>query len=897
MAHGSPFDERSPDVPLPLSGDAERRLLAALLETVVQATSLDEILGRLLEQVERCFDARACWIRFLDESTGQLRTAAARGDVTPSILDTEVRPGQGGAGAAFAQQAVRLVPDVQAEAGYVNRPAFAAAGINELIYVPLVARGRAFGVMAYAPRRPGVVRRADPGLITLLSLFAAHAALAIEQASARAQAVAARARAEELARRLAAVQRFEEALTQGADLPVLLGRAAAIAAATLGARHGAVALFGSPDEPGGGDLPAARARPRLVVSEATETWAQVHSRVLPLGRLVALRRLFEPARRALVLEAPGRDPRLGRLGPPLARAGIRQLLLTPLTADGRLFGALAVDDAGGRRPPFGPDDLLLAESFGVRLGAAVDRLQRVEAERRRTRELLALQRTTQQLASTLSLPALLPVVVEEAASLLDADAVVLRLKEGDELVLAAHSPGVPAEEIRPRVQAGAKWGGGQVVTRNAPVVIPDLKLEPEARQSRFWQAMDYRSYLGVPIRTAGVVTGVLGFYARRPRWFALQQAELAATLADMVGVALGNARLFERVSETTREWEASFNAMQEGIALVDTEGRIVRANRSLSRLLGVPAAELVGRPFAELAPGLKPGGEGPRGTRMLALSVSPMADREGRPAGAVCAVRDVTEERRLREQLLQSEKLASIGQLVSGVAHELNNPLAAIMGYTQLLLRHAADPRVARDLAQVLGQAERAARIVQNLLSFARKHRPEKRRLALGDVVRAALDLQGYDLRVSGIEVDLALDPAAPAVMADFHQLEEVVVNLLVNAKQAILEARRSGRIRIETRAVPFDGQPGVRLSVRDDGPGIPREHLHRVFDPFFTTKPVGVGTGLGLSICFGIVQEHGGRIWIESEPGAGATVVIELPAAAAEDPALAAQPAGGPAA
>jgi two-component system NtrC family sensor kinase len=422
---------------------------------------------------------------------------------------------------------------------------------------------------------------------------------------------------------------------------------------------------------------------------------------------------------------------------------------------------------------------------------------------------------------------------------------------------------------------------GLAVSRGGPITIRDLGRDERTNNRPLWQRGGFRSYLGVPIRAEGRIAGVLGVYGRGARPFEPRDTEIAGSLADVVAVALENAHLFERLSLASREWEATFDAMQDGIALLDAEGRVVRANEALGRLLGTPPGGLVGRRFSDAAPDLRPGAEGTHDDRTLALSVSVLTDDAGRSVGAVHAVRDVTAERRLQAQLLQSEKLASVGQLVSGVAHELNNPLAAIMGYSELVQRRVeSDADLARDMGQVRLQTERASRIVHNLLAFARKRTPEARAVSLNEVVEAALELQVYDLKVSGIEVDTALEAGLPAVMADFHQMEDVVVNVLVNAKQAIAAEKPDGRIRIETRVVRTYGGTGVRLTIRDSGPGIPREQLHRIFDPFFTTKPVGVGTGLGLSICFGVVQSHGGRIWAESQPGAGTTIVIELPTA-----------------
>jgi PAS domain S-box-containing protein len=231
--------------------------------------------------------------------------------------------------------------------------------------------------------------------------------------------------------------------------------------------------------------------------------------------------------------------------------------------------------------------------------------------------------------------------------------------------------------------------------------------------------------------------------------------------------------------------------------------------------------------------------------------------------------------RHTQEQLLQSEKMAAVGQLISGVAHELNNPLTAILGYSELLKSEEnIDGRGADYLDKLYKQAQRTHHIVQNLLSFARQRKPERGHAQVNQVVEETLALREYDLRSNRIEVHRHLDPALPEIGADFHQLQQVVLNILNNAVDAILEAKRKGEIWVRTSVE----NGNVRLAITDNGPGV--GNPHRVFDPFYTTKPVGKGTGLGLSICYGIVKEHGGDIQVRNEDPDGATFTVTLPLA-----------------
>ncbi len=226
------------------------------------------------------------------------------------------------------------------------------------------------------------------------------------------------------------------------------------------------------------------------------------------------------------------------------------------------------------------------------------------------------------------------------------------------------------------------------------------------------------------------------------------------------------------------------------------------------------------------------------------------------------------------QQLLQAEKMTALGELVAGVAHEINNPLSSIMGYSQLLMARDIPQEVKRRLETIHSEAERMAKIVRNLLTFARKQPPEKKYLGLNGIIEKTLELKAYHFRVNQIKVERELAADLPKTMLDFHQIQQVLLNLLNNAEQAMVEAGRGGTIRLTTRRVA----DRIEARVSDDGPGIPDDIQARIFEPFFTTKKEGKGTGLGLSLCYGIIQEHGGSIGVESRRGEGATFCIELP-------------------
>ncbi|HEV2297010.1 MAG TPA: ATP-binding protein [Candidatus Acidoferrales bacterium] len=426
---------------------------------------------------------------------------------------------------------------------------------------------------------------------------------------------------------------------------------------------------------------------------------------------------------------------------------------------------------------------------------------------------------------------------------------------------------------------------------NPSIWLAGLALEPGAADPLLLLA-GYRSEEEVPL-------GLLRQFAT---------AAVAACKAAQVRMAAIGSEQGDR-EQLAAELRSLLDAVQCGVLLLDVRGYVRHANACLKDFLGLRArktslirsfddlANLAGPMFRDPEAFAVPWNSFARGSgeefrdelvmtgrsrRVLAREARPVPGENGQPVGWLEIYRDITSQRQIQSKLLQTEKMAALGQLVSGIAHELNNPLTSIMGYAQLLLGRAAAEAPGGEAKMIFEEAERARRIVKNLLFFARKAEPERTRVDINEIVERTVALRGYELKIENIAIAANLAPGLPPTLADPFQLQQVILNLLVNAEQAILESRGSGRIEIRTRKI---SPARLGIEVSDDGPGVPHEIASRIFDPFFTTKAPGVGTGLGLSIVYGIVEQHGGEVAFENLRTGGAKFTLELPILAAAPP------------
>jgi PAS domain S-box-containing protein len=349
----------------------------------------------------------------------------------------------------------------------------------------------------------------------------------------------------------------------------------------------------------------------------------------------------------------------------------------------------------------------------------------------------------------------------------------------------------------------------------------------------------------------------------------------------------------DSIRAAAEEWRTTFDSISDMLSIHDKDFKIARVNKAFAKALNMQPNQLIGKTCYKMMHGTEeppPGcphrqtlktGE-PVGIETfeptqgvyLEISASPVFDDNGGVVASVHIAKDITERKKMEEQLIITDRLASIGELASGIAHELNNPLTGVIGYSDLLLEKDLPDDIQDDLKVINDEAKRTAQVVKNLLTFARKHSPERHPTDISSVIEKVLELRAYEQRVNNIKVVTQFAPDLPTVIANAFELQQVLINIIINAEYFMSEAHGGGNFTISTEQV----DNFVRASFVYDGPGIAPETLGHLFDPFFTTKEVGKGTGLGLSISYGIIAAHEGRIYAESEPGNGTSFIIELP-------------------
>lgn len=667
------------------------------------------------------------------------------------------------------------------------------------------------------------------------------------------------------------------------DLPSILGSALDRVLELLRMKAGAIQLIGAPE-------------PSVSLSTYRGFGPQALSFLERQYRYNSdlLKRLSESVPIIIdIAEGHDGDPQFAAA---LCGEGLEFLILHPILSGNQVIGILTLADRKHKTLSRGWEDTLSALS--ATLGVAIVSARLREQAKKLSEDLIALQEVNKIISQHIDLGEIIQRLVVE----------------GKRLVKTQHCHFFLLDDRSQRLVGWASTQSGdldisslEIDPSEDSVAITAIKdkrvvvVEQLASCGQFSQSLrekvKWHSAIFAPLIAKEEVVGLLVCSDNlRERSFTQEEIMRAETLAHQGAIAMENARLFQVVSRSQKEWETTFDAMQDCVSVHDTTGKLVRANRALARRLKTVPQQLIGKTCAEIyTPGelrfdpcrhmqtlesealiVEEVGL-PHMGGSFQVSVSPWYDKNNRLVGSIHVAKDVSHEKLLQQQLIQSEKLSAIGELISGIAHELNNPLTGVMGYSQLLqLRKDLDDRAKESLLKINNLALRCQRIVQNLLSFARKQKPERTLINVNDILERTLELRNYELSVNNIAIARELERNLPKTIADAHQLQQVFLNVITNAEQAMLEAHGKGLLTVRSRAEAHDKR--IVVEIQDDGPGIPERNLTRIFDPFFTTKEVGKGTGLGLSLAYGIIQEHGGNIYARSQLGEGATFAVELP-------------------
>lgn len=592
--------------------------------------------------------------------------------------------------------------------------------------------------------------------------------------------------------------------------------------------------------------------------------------------------------------------------PEFENTGDRSVVLLPIAAGGKPSAMVSVDS--NELNHFNPERVRLLTAIGEGLGNLLENERLAEELRSSTQEMAVVDEMAKILTSTLEIDHIYDQFAIELKKLVDFDRVTLMEvlpQTGTYIIRNTWGLHVPFLDI------GREMPLEDSFIENAMesgtwTNIPTIDRLPDDPGYSYLSEAGLRSQVLAPLTSNDAVIGVVAVSSIQPQAFGQREQAILERLATQITPAVENARLYleaqdrnqeiQRLNEsTTRILESNPSAL---VVMRGENREVVMVNDSFCAGFKLDQNEIEGKTLLEILDWVgieewireslaSSSGEGQKEMRytdqdgnerwFLVYAVPLQVDDDTAYEEEILLVlNDVTEQKQQQERLQGHSRLASVGELAAGVAHEINNPLAAILGLSELIQMENALPNVTEDARKIQEAAERAARIVQNLLSFARKQESAKGYLDVASVVDRAIELKSHDFRLNNINVTTKHSNRVPLTMVDELQMVQVVLNILNNASQAIIENQQSGEITATTNLK--DGK--IRISITDNGPGISPEILQNVFDPFFTTKEVGQGTGLGLSICYGIVREHGGELWVESKLGAGATFYIELPLA-----------------
>ncbi|MFN3532352.1 MAG: ATP-binding protein [Candidatus Brocadia sp.] len=480
--------------------------------------------------------------------------------------------------------------------------------------------------------------------------------------------------------------------------------------------------------------------------------------------------------------------------------------------------------------------------------------------------------------------------------------------EKNELELTAvhgFSPEFSLKATRWKVRPGGLTS--KILAQKQPFVVPDIN-EESSMDTRVIMAEGIRSLVATPLTTENRIVGILYVDDYKPRNFTKRDISILGLLATQATIAIEKAKMQEQLELKNRELKHTMDYLQnildnsaDMIITSDIENNVVEFNKCAEEILGYSQNEIVGKSLAGLfanpdhfkillAKIKQEGKVSNQETQFItkemktvdiSLTLSQLKDSAGNMIGTVGISKDITEFKRTQAQLIQAGKLAGIGQLAAGIAHEINNPLSGVLGYAKRLMKKAEDEELRkvpafetfpREMKLIVDSALRCKKIIEGLLKFSRTSETESMNVNVNEVLDESLVLFGNQLSSHNVELNKILSPNIPAIRANHTQIQQVFTDIIINALQAMPQG---GKLTIVTRPI---NSSAVEIEFTDTGEGIPKENLTKIFEPFFTTREPGKGTGLGLYMIYRILQNHHGRIDVKSEVGKGSTFTITLP-------------------
>lgn len=832
---------------------------------------MQQILSQVITRTNEIFEAEAGSVALVDSLKQEIVIQAAVGAGADAVRGLGLPIDQGVVGWVFSHGQPALIPDVtQDKRFYQSFDQSSGFQTRSIMCAPLRANGHIIGALELMNMNPDYL--SDSGL-KILTVIADHAALAIENARLFEQA---RQRSEEQA------LLFESMAIVTSDL-ALETVLDAVSRQMVEALKSDLCIISDWDRESN-QLRTMQSYVGTGHKRINRPISALDGTSFPLSILISQTPCMLQATTANLL--PEQKAWLDQLN-------VQSLCLIPLIYHRQTIGLVEIGRVHTAEP-LTQNELRLLEMMTVQAAVAIEHARLYDETNLRLAEARVLQEVMVAAASSLDFDRVLSGTIGALHRTLGIERLGFFLPSPDGETIVAHPAtiGFDFEGGIPHIPVEGS-AVGWVIRHGKALLLPNVRETNDYYELN----SDTQAEICVPVMLKnGQVVAVLNAESSRLNAFNREDLRLFKAIAAELAVALENARLFAEVRAAEADYHDLFDNANDFIFTLDSNFRISNANKAVLRatdyqledLIGVHATKFVAPQdipnlyrflkqalhSTESVPAFELPVYGKDGQEAL-LEITFRIQREQRHSSNIhCIGRDITHRRELELQLQQTEKLSAIGKLVAGVAHELNNPLTTIIGYSSLLQQSDLPTGLRSDVDVIVRQAQRARIIVRDLLTFARRFELDTKQVDVNEVITGSLSLMKNQLQTGGIHVTTTLDFGLPVTLADPHQLEQVFINLITNAIQALSLTPEPRHLTIESQQTG----KSILLSFADNGPGIQSEAIGRIFDPFFSTKQIGQGTGLGLSICFGIIAKHNGRIWADNMPTGGAIFFIELP-------------------